>query len=225
METLQYNSLSDQAYEKLKSAIIERRLEPNTKLNMQDIADVFGVSRGPVSEAFIRLEADGLLERKNRVGTFVVPLTKSRLSEMFEARYMIEEYALPAIVANLTDDDLQYFTDIMEQARLLITTADADTFDFTAFVHLDHNFHARLMELCNNETIIRFYESLNSHVQIARVYSSQAFERSKEGLEEHEEMLEVLKARDVDRARQAFRDHLRKSEEGILKLFGENEVL
>lgn len=225
METLKYTSLSDQAYEHLKSAIIERRLEPNAKLNMQDIADRFGVSRGPVAEAFIRLEADGLLQRKNRVGTFVVPLTKSRLSEMFEARYMIEEWALPAIVENLTDDDLQYFSEILEQAQLLITNADKATFDFTAFVHLDHSFHARLMELCNNETIVRFYDSLNSHVQIARVYSSQAFERSKEGLKEHEEILEVLKARDVDRACQAFRAHLRKSEEGIMQLFGEKEVL
>ena len=225
MDTLNYTSLSDQAYDKLKSAIIERKLAPGTKLNMQEIADTFGVSRGPVSEAFIRLEGDGLLERKNRVGTFVVPLTKSKLLEMFEARYMVEEWAIPEIVNNISKPDFDYFENLIKQSKHLIGNATEDTFDFYSFIQLDHDFHAHLMELCRNETIIKFYTSLNSHVQIARVYSSQAFERSKEGQHEHEEMLQVLRERDADRACEIFREHLRKSEEGILQLFGDKEVL
>lgn len=78
METLDYTSRSDQAYVNLKSGIIERKLAPGAKLNIQGIADTFGVNHNPISKAFIRLEGDGWLDRKNRIGTFVVPLTKSR---------------------------------------------------------------------------------------------------------------------------------------------------
>ncbi|NWG46069.1 MAG: GntR family transcriptional regulator [Alphaproteobacteria bacterium] len=42
--------------------VIERKLTPGERLREQDLADQFGVSRGPIREAFRMLETSGLVE-------------------------------------------------------------------------------------------------------------------------------------------------------------------
>ncbi|WP_371470939.1 GntR family transcriptional regulator [Niallia circulans] len=54
-------SLRDQVYEQLKSAIIHLELTPGEKINDKALAEQFGVSRTPVREAIKKLEDEGLI--------------------------------------------------------------------------------------------------------------------------------------------------------------------
>jgi DNA-binding GntR family transcriptional regulator len=54
-------SNAELAYDRLRQAIVDGQFEPGQRLTEVGIAAMLGVSRTPVRESFLRLEADGLL--------------------------------------------------------------------------------------------------------------------------------------------------------------------
>ncbi len=225
MESVQYFSLSDQAYDILKRNIIERQLAPNTKLDINALGQQLGVSRMPILDALTRLEAEGLVLRRNRVGTYVMPLDKAVFEEIFEARGMVEQWATSPVIAHLQADDIIQLRALLDEAGQLLTNATEETLDYRRFVEYDQRFHLTLIQLCGNTRIIEFYRSLNSHMQIARVYSLRALSRCIEGQTEHEAILEAFAAHNVERARTAQQHHLERSRTGVLALLEEHGVL
>ena len=216
-ETVRYTSINEQVYAIVKRRIIERRLPAGDKLDINALADELGVSRMPVVEALTRLETEGLVERRNRVGTFVTPMDRIRYEEIYSTREMIEQWAAQAIVARISDEDIATLWRLLEQTRLLLQNVTEDTFDYQRYSEYDGVFHLSLIKLSGNSYIMNFYASMNSHVQIVRVLSLAALMRSQETQIEHEDILRAYEARDIQRVRHAQAVHLERSRIGVLK--------
>ena len=58
-------------YQKLLAAIENGDLRPGDRLLETDLAQRFGVSRTPIREAIRRLETDGIVAHKPRVGAMI----------------------------------------------------------------------------------------------------------------------------------------------------------
>src|SRR3954452_141794 len=83
--------LADGVYEAIKSLIMDRRIEPGAKINMDALARDLDVSPTPVREALARLEADGLVTKRALVGYTTAPmLDATGLEELFELRQLLE---------------------------------------------------------------------------------------------------------------------------------------
>ena len=216
-ETVHYTSINEQVYTIVKKRIIERRFAAGAKLDINALADELGISRMPVVDALTRLETEGLVERRNRVGTFVTPMDRTRYEEIYAAREMIEQWAAQSIVARISDEDISALSRLLEQTRLLLENVSEDTFDYQQFSEYDGIFHLSLIKLCGNSYLMNFYASMNSHVQIVRVLSLAALKRSQETQVEHENILRAYEARDVEKVRVAQSIHLEKSRIGVLK--------
>jgi DNA-binding GntR family transcriptional regulator len=225
MIMVHYVSLGEQVYNILKRSILERQLSPNSKLDINALGQELGVSRRPILDALTRLEAEGLVIFRNRVGTFVTPLDKTMFEEIFEARDMIEQWASSRIVANLQDEDVTRLRALLHEVGQLLVGVTEQTFDYRRSIELDHQFHLALIRLCGNSRVLELYTSLNSHMQIARAYSLRALTRSREGQGEHEAILEAFAARDVERAKAAQSYHIQRSRAGILALLDQHGVL
>ena len=216
-ETVHHTSINEQVYNIVKRRIIERRFPAGAKLDINALADELGVSRMPVVDALTRLETEGLVERRNRIGTFVTPMDRIRYEEIYAAREMIEQWAAQPIVARISDEDIAALWRILERTRLLLENVTEDTFDYQQYSEYDGTFHLSLIKLCGNSYIMNFYASMNSHVQIVRVLSLSALKRSQETQVEHENILRAYETRDVDKVRLAQSIHLENSRIGVLK--------
>ena len=226
MKRIKSASLADQVYEILRQEIIGRKLKPNSKLDINALASEIGVSRTPVVDALTRLESEGLIIRRNRVGTFVAPLDHTLYEETFEARHMIEQYVTPLSIDRLTDEAIAELEGILQSTDEILKSArDDDSFDYDRYTSHDQDFHVKLVEACGNQHIIDFYRSLNAHMQIARVYAQRALVRATEGHAEHLQILTAFKTRDIKAARTAQADHLQRSRDGILALLEEHGIL
>ncbi len=142
MERIQYYSLTDQVYDILKRRIIGREMQFNEKLDVNGLAVELGVSRMPVVEALTRLESDGLVERRNRVGTFVAPVDIRLFEEWLEMRAMIEDWAAPRIVAKATADDINRIKRLLKSGARELSDANARAFDFYKFIETYVNVEA-----------------------------------------------------------------------------------
>ncbi len=218
-------SLSDQVYNILKRNILERKLAASSKLDIDSLAVELGVSRTPILDALTRLEAEGFITRRNRVGTFVTPLDRSMFDEIIEAREMIENWVAGPVISCVTDANLAELQAILDLAgAALDVERDAD-FDYLKFTDYDQQFHNHLVELCANSRIIAMYAALNSHLQIARVFSLRALKRSRESRAEHAAILAAYKARDEKAAIEAQLAHIEQSRAGIHALLSQYGVL
>ena len=86
MERVQYYSRTDQVYDSIKKGILQGKVSTQEKLDINLLASALGVSRMPVVDALTRLETEGLVERRNRVGTFVRMISQSSFAELFAGR-------------------------------------------------------------------------------------------------------------------------------------------
>lgn len=101
---IQQVALGDQVADALRRLIVSGELAAGTRLVEIPLAEQFGVSRGPIREAFVRLESEGLLTTGRR-GAFVVGMTDDDIDELYSLRETIEQFAVGLIVARRADLD------------------------------------------------------------------------------------------------------------------------
>lgn len=100
MEPVSLLPLKDHIIEILRREIFSGKLENGLELAQESIAEQLKVSRIPVREAFLQLEAEGLLERLPNRHVRVVGVTTTRLWQNFHVLAAIEgEIALQLLNA------------------------------------------------------------------------------------------------------------------------------
>ena len=86
--------LADAIHGQLRAAILSGQCAPGEHLREVEIADRYDVSRGPVREALLQLEREGLvLLRRNR-GAVVARLSRADLEEVYSLRLALERLAV-----------------------------------------------------------------------------------------------------------------------------------
>src|SRR5579862_378567 len=108
-------STPDLVVGRLRSDIVSGRLSPGEPLRQDEIARSFGVSHVPVREAFLRLQAERLVEIRPRRGAIVAALSAAELEELNEMRAALECCALRLAVPNLTDSDLLRAAQVLDR--------------------------------------------------------------------------------------------------------------
>ena len=82
MAAIKKRSLVDQVYERLRADIVSLRLPLGSKVNVNELQDILGVSCTPIREAINRLQQEGLVTYENNVGARVLTLTPKDVEEI-----------------------------------------------------------------------------------------------------------------------------------------------
>jgi DNA-binding GntR family transcriptional regulator len=106
-------TLVDEIVDAVRDRIVRGELEPGLKIRQQEFAEVLGVSRTPLREAFQRLEADGWVQLEARRGAKVRALTVDEAEEIFTMRVVLETAAARLAATLHSDQDAR-------RARVLI---------------------------------------------------------------------------------------------------------
>src|SRR3982750_1028960 len=78
---------------------------PGGALRQEELAERFGVSRLPVRDALLRLEAQGLVHVFPNRGAFVISLSADDVREVYEMRVLLEGDMLERAVPKIGEDD------------------------------------------------------------------------------------------------------------------------
>lgn len=116
--------------EHLRSMILGGRLTPGSEISQARVAAEFGVSRGPVREAFRLLERDGLIDARVNHRARVTGLRVDDLEHLYTLRVLGESAALTACVPSFTTaelDELDELADVL--AHTSTDPLDVDTWD------------------------------------------------------------------------------------------------
>lgn len=143
-------SLSQRAYEQIKNEILRGDLCIGDLLSRRKLADRLNVSFLPVTEALQRLEAEGLVESKSRIGTRVRIPTEQDILNSYVIREALESQAARLCAQHADSEAKKQITSsairLDELQRLCQTDAADPAFLFS--VHTYHmQFHMRVAEL------------------------------------------------------------------------------
>ena len=83
-------SFSHQAYDLIRSGILKGQFPMGAPLSRRQLASQLGTSRLPVSEALQRLESEGIVESRPRVGTRVRVPTRQDIRGHYVIREALE---------------------------------------------------------------------------------------------------------------------------------------
>ncbi|MDF9891059.1 UNVERIFIED_ORG: DNA-binding GntR family transcriptional regulator [Pseudomonas vranovensis] len=151
--------------ERLRSAILDGRLEPGLALRQQELATLFGVSRMPVREALRQLEAQSLLQVVAHKGAVVAPLIGEDAVDTYALRVILESEALRQSIPLLDADDIAL-------ARSYIAQLENET-RHAEIGRLNRLFHMSLYSKASNQKLLRLIENeLNEEERFLRFHLS-----------------------------------------------------
>lgn len=193
--------VTQQVYEAIRERLLNRGSRGGERVSLQAFADELRVSRTPVSNALLRLAAEGLLVSVP-AGYVVRPLTEDLLEGLHEARLALELRAISLSVGRTT----KYQLDELEQLAACIREATEGRYtNAHAFAVSDGAFHAYLVGLAGHSPISEAYEHLwLTHLQ-ARALALLDRLPDPEAVAAHGSVVEGFRRGDLDAVVRAIR--------------------
>jgi DNA-binding GntR family transcriptional regulator len=197
----------------IRDAILSGAIPAGSSLVEADVADRFGVSRGPVRDAFKELARERLLVELPRRGTTVAVLSFADLQEVYAVREGLEIVASRLAIERASDDEIRQ----LGTAVSLLEEQSKQRVPYSESLAADLAFHRGLTALCGNARITSLYEQMLSQTQLHARTAAVTNPRLRLAMKRsaHRDILDALAARDVDRARRAITSHYRYAEERL----------
>jgi len=197
-------SAATRAYDHLKRAVLDGTHPGGTLLTEGEVAEQLGVSRTPVREALLRLEAEGLLKLYPKKGALVLPVSAQEIADVVETRLLVEQHAVAKLAGALPEPLAARLEELLAEQRL-----HAAAGDLAAFAVADRCFHAEIVRAAGNRILAQLYDQLRDRqlrMGVATMHAEPS--RVAKNIEEHAEILDALRGAGVGEAKAAVSRHL-----------------
>jgi DNA-binding GntR family transcriptional regulator len=188
--------------------ILSGELAQGAPLREEDVAEMCGVSRTPVRDAILRLEAEMFVRRTETQRSFVAEWTPDDIEEVFTLRTMLESYAARRAAERVTDEAIAR----LEQVNIKVRRAmNGPHLAVEEFLSGNRVFHGIFLEMAASDRLATLLNRLILQPIVQRTalrYNDAQLEIS---LSEHEELVSALRARDPDWAASVMTAHLRRA--------------
>jgi len=144
-------SLREQVYQYLRNKIQAGELRPGSSINLDGLSKELAISKTPLKEAFIKLEAEGFVEILSRRGIVVKKLTHQEIKDYYEIIGSLESSVILSVFDQLTKDHISAMKRCNDQ---LLKSLEASAFD--EYYQLNLDFHDIFLNLSPNTTLRKF---------------------------------------------------------------------
>lgn len=213
MTPIAHKQLWEAVSDQIRDEILDGRLPAGFRLMETDLAERFGVSRGPIRDALRELARAGLAVDLPRRGTFVSSLTAADLEEVYVLRRAIEEAAVRLAIANASEADIADVFEVLAEVERAYRRSD-----LAAAWEADMAFHRSYCRLSRNGRLVELFDRLASQTVLLMRTALAARESLAwtPPVELHREIAAGIAARDVRRAIDAVGAHYQYTEDRLL---------
>jgi DNA-binding GntR family transcriptional regulator len=209
-------SLVERAYSALKQAIRDNVFPPGHRATEADIARQLGMSRTPVHEAIIHLQAEGLVQVLSRRGVLICPISADDIQEIYDVLVAVEGMAalllakMPGKARRRAAASLDAETARMEHAL--------ERNDLFAWAAADERFHELLTELCGNARLDKAAVTVRDQSHRARLYTLHLRRTPIESAQDHRRITKAIAEGDSAEAESAVRAHRNGARDALVPL-------
>jgi DNA-binding GntR family transcriptional regulator len=152
-------SLREQVYDHLRQLLNRGELRPGGFLDLDALEARLGVSRTPLRDALLQLEAEGFVTILPRRGVQVRPLTRDDIRHVYEIVGALESAALLAAFPRLGPREAAALRRLNREMKRAVEAGDFDRY-------YDRNlaFHDVFLDRCDNERLVRLARTLKQRL-------------------------------------------------------------
>ena len=207
-------SLADDVVDRLRDAIFHGSFKPGEALREEQLAAMLDVSRGPVREALVQLEREGLVLVRRHRGATVARLSRSDLEDVYSLRLALERLAIQRAARYATEQDFA----AMEAVLLAFDVALSRGPSEKEVAELDVRFHDLIYQAARHQRLYDCWANLKSQIYIfllSRNVADPDFRAVT--VKAHADLLAAIRTRDEARATIEIEDHLRGAYERVVR--------
>ena len=212
-EGIERRFVSQEIYQLLRQQILTGELAAGTALKDQHLASRYRVSRTPVREALLKLEAENLVETKPNRWTQVTTLDLVAAAQRYPIIWSLEVLSVKLLPARLTDEQVH----TMQSANQGLARALADRHPITA-AEMDHNFHQVIVKAAQNPELDKIITQLKTPLQRIEIAYFDHLLLSDPSLNEHQAIIAAFKNGQSDRAIEAIEANWKNSLNRLFQL-------
>lgn len=180
-------SLVDQVHLFLMQRIQNRSLQQGERLNIEELAREFEVSRTPVREAISRLMQEGFVVQNHNAGPCVASFTKEQELDVIRANTALFQCVFEFLPESKDLDGL-----IKDLEDHIQNQKQADNLD--AFHAASIQFHTAIIERCCNQAICQFAMQTQHQMNMFALYFQIEAKFREKSIQEHQEILEAIRS-------------------------------
>ncbi|WP_299412244.1 GntR family transcriptional regulator [uncultured Sulfitobacter sp.] len=201
---LQELSQGELAYHRLHTAIRTGVYTPGDRLREVEVAAELDLSRTPVREALRKLESDGIVEHRPRIGAVIRTLSQPEVVELYEMRLVLERTAAQMAAKHASAAEI----DVLEDLNAQIHAAGDDT---QAAAALNQDFHRCIYMATRNRFLLDAARGLNNALLLLGPTTLDAEARIVTVCAQHGEIIAAIRMGDAEAAGEAAAAHLQTS--------------
>lgn len=204
----------EQVYLALRDELMTGRISPYERLAEERIAERHDVSRTPVREALARLQADGLVEKRDG-GLYLYVPSFHELAGLYELRVTLELRGIERAIAEV---DIHHDRPRLEaELDRWYTHRDHRPVPDAGFVAEDEQFHTTLVDASGNPALTHALVQVNSRIRSVRMYDYLTENRMTATITEHIEIAELVVRDRLPAALDALRHHVGASQDVVME--------
>lgn len=215
-------TLADIASHRLAQSIVTGELAQGQKLNEAELAERFGMGRGPLREALRHLEGMRLVTRVPNAGARVVVLDRKTLSDLYAVREALEGMACRIAATQMTDDEIEQLRKLLGSHEKQIKKQGGKVY---AQNEGDLDFHYQIARGSRNQMLMDMLGSEQYQLlRMCRYRTSRNAERTGPALQQHRQIVEALAQRDGELAEMLMRRHIQGAWQSISEMIDKEEA-
>ncbi|MEL6643139.1 MAG: GntR family transcriptional regulator [Pseudomonadota bacterium] len=197
-------SSGEAAYDALIQSIRNGVYPPGHRLREEDVGEHLGLSRTPVREALRRLEAEGIVEHRARIGAVVRQLSHGELVELYEMRMVLERTAAELAAQHGGAAEFDTLDDLNAEI-----VAERDNPARAAAINQE--FHRGLYLAARNRFLLEAARALNNSLLLLGPTTFTDEARIDTVTRQHQMIIDALRSGDIEAAGAAAEAHLQTS--------------
>ena len=201
---VEYKTRTQVVVEAIREKILTGAIKAGEPLRQAALADELKVSRIPVREALLQLEAEGLVEFEAHKGATATKLSAEQVTELFELRALLECELLRLAIPNLTEAELAQSEQLLQQMSTAYQAADTSG----SWSEQNSRFHMSLYRAANRPLTYEMVQNLNSNSdRYIRVHLMLAG-GVKKAEPEHSSLMQLVRQKKTDAACKLLKQHI-----------------
>ncbi|WP_159084001.1 GntR family transcriptional regulator [Saccharobesus litoralis] len=164
----QVSSIKKQIAEFIRAEIIDGAILSGTRLNEQELADRFGVSKGPIRDVLAILRKEGLVINNGKRGSFVSMALDEDVKRMYEGfSQSIKSYAVKRLKEKANKTDYTLLENHVSKMKIY-----ANSGQFCDFINTYIEFQKYYVYLAGGEDLVNIWSSIS--IKLMKEYHQQS---------------------------------------------------
>ena len=198
-------TMSEFIYEHLKKSILSNELKANQRINEMELSKYFKVSRTPVREAILRLEAKGFVKIDSRRQILVKEVSYKELIEIFQVLGALDRLAVSQAVDNLKSKQIEKLERLSQKME---KSCNIETIE--KYFEYNEAFHDEIWKAVPNSLLHEILCSVRDQMQrytYARIYAFKKSGALKRSLMQHKELVKAIRKKDKENLKEMIVQH------------------